>query len=61
MHIPLEEQRMADLPAELVEPSPPFSYTGIDCFGPYYTKNMVGENQGDMVFSAHVLAPEPFT
>ena len=39
MRRPLEEQRMADLPAERVEPSPPFSYTGIDCFGPFYTKH----------------------
>ncbi|RXN04513.1 hypothetical protein ROHU_033992 [Labeo rohita] len=35
---PAEEQRMADLPADRVEPSPPFSYSGIDCFGPFYTK-----------------------
>ncbi|KAM9709232.1 uncharacterized protein ACNS7B_023621 [Menidia menidia] len=33
-----EEQRMADLPVDRIEPSPPFSYTGIDCFGPFYTK-----------------------
>ncbi|XP_052430381.1 uncharacterized protein LOC127971416 [Carassius gibelio] len=35
---PVEEQRMADLPADRVEPSPPFLYSGIDCFGPFYTK-----------------------
>lgn len=39
MRRPLEEQRMADLPAERVEPSPPFSHNGIDCFGPFYTKH----------------------
>ncbi|XP_048846374.1 uncharacterized protein LOC125717469 [Brienomyrus brachyistius] len=33
-----EEQRMADLPVDRVEPSPPFTYTGMDCFGPFYTK-----------------------
>ncbi|XP_063740237.1 uncharacterized protein LOC134864868 [Eleginops maclovinus] len=33
-----EQQRMADLPSDRVDPSPPFSYTGIDCFGPFYTK-----------------------
>lgn len=33
-----EVQRMADLPADRVEPSPPFSYSGIDCFGPFFTK-----------------------
>ncbi|XP_029967500.1 uncharacterized protein LOC115402944 [Salarias fasciatus] len=33
-----EEQRMADLPADRVELSPPFSFTGLDCFGPFITK-----------------------
>lgn len=33
-----EEQRMADLPVDRVDPSPPFLYTGIDCFGPFNTK-----------------------
>ncbi|XP_077393414.1 uncharacterized protein LOC144030741 [Festucalex cinctus] len=35
---PIEEQRMADLPPERVEPSPPFTYCGMDCFGPFLTK-----------------------
>ncbi|KAK2884441.1 hypothetical protein Q8A73_020915 [Channa argus] len=35
---PTETQRMADLPANRVDPSPPFSYCGMDCFGPLYTK-----------------------
>lgn len=35
---PVEEQRMADLPLERVEPSPPFSYCGMDCFGPFLIK-----------------------
>nr|XP_029136991.1 uncharacterized protein LOC114921292 [Labrus bergylta] len=30
---------MADLPVDHVDPSPPFSYTGLDCFGPFYTKH----------------------
>ncbi|XP_057678097.1 uncharacterized protein LOC130907254 [Corythoichthys intestinalis] len=33
-----EEQRMADLPTDRVDPSPPFTYTGLDCFGPFFTK-----------------------
>ncbi|KAK0130929.1 hypothetical protein N1851_034390 [Merluccius polli] len=33
-----EIQRMADLPPERVEPSPPFTYSGMDCFGPFFTK-----------------------
>lgn len=35
---PTEEQRMADLPFDRVNPSPPFTYTGLDIFGPCYTK-----------------------
>eukprot|EP00079_Xenopus_tropicalis_P036905 XP_017950676.1 PREDICTED: uncharacterized protein LOC101733728 [Xenopus tropicalis] len=35
---PTEDQRMANLPMDRVEPSPPFSYCGMDCFGPFYTK-----------------------
>jgi hypothetical protein len=33
-----EEQRMADLAPERLDPSPPFTYCGMDCFGPFYTK-----------------------
>ncbi|KAL3989127.1 hypothetical protein ACER0C_013445 [Sarotherodon galilaeus] len=33
-----EVQRMADLPRERVETSPPFAYCGMDCFGPFYVK-----------------------
>lgn len=35
---PVEEQRMAELPKERVEASDPFTYCGIDCFGPFITK-----------------------
>ncbi|KAL3991912.1 RAB6A-GEF complex partner protein 1 [Sarotherodon galilaeus] len=35
---PTEGQRMADLPFDRVDPSPPFTYTGLDVFGPFYTK-----------------------
>ena len=34
----LSNQKMADLPPERVEPSPPFTYCGADCFGPYIIK-----------------------
>lgn len=35
---PTEEQRMADLPSEHTNPSPPFTYCDMDCFGPFVTK-----------------------
>ena len=36
---PVEQQKMADLPKERVEPSPPFCHIGMDCFGPFLTRN----------------------
>ncbi|KAL4230450.1 hypothetical protein ACF0H5_010832 [Mactra antiquata] len=36
---PTETQKMADLPKDRVEPSPPFLYCGMDCFGPFNVKN----------------------
>lgn len=35
---PVEGQRMSDLPVERTEPLPPFTYCGMDCFGPFWTK-----------------------
>ena len=32
------EQKMADLPNDRTEPFPPFTYCGMDCFGPFYVK-----------------------
>ena len=32
-------QLMADLPQERVEPAPPFSFCGMDCFGPFTVKD----------------------
>ena len=34
----VQEQKMAELPKERVEPSPPFTYCGVDLFGPWYVK-----------------------
>lgn len=33
-----QEQKMADLPRERIENTPPFTYSGMDCFGPFYVK-----------------------
>ena len=33
-----KSKRMAELPKERVEPSPPFTYCGVDLFGPLYVK-----------------------
>ena len=32
-------QKMGDLPEERMQPSPPFLYTGFDCFGPFTVKD----------------------
>nr|XP_017207877.2 uncharacterized protein LOC103909204 [Danio rerio] len=32
----VEEQKMADLPEDRVQPTPPFLLCGMDCFGPFY-------------------------
>lgn len=33
-----EQQKMSDLPKERMETTPPFIYSGMDCFGPFYIK-----------------------
>ena len=35
---PLEDQKMANLPLDRIEPSPPFTYCGMECFGPFMIK-----------------------
>ena len=32
------EQKMADLPKSRVEPTPPFTYCGVDYFGPWHVQ-----------------------
>jgi hypothetical protein len=31
----LEQQKMSDLPADRLTPTPPFTYVGVDTFGPW--------------------------
>ncbi|XP_063437322.1 uncharacterized protein LOC134718616 [Mytilus trossulus] len=33
-----QEQKMADLPSDRLDPVPPFTYSGVDLFGPWYIK-----------------------
>ena len=35
---PVEEQKMANLPVDRTEDAPPFTFTGMDCFGPFFIK-----------------------
>ena len=35
---PIGEQKMADLPKERLTPAPPFTYSGVDYFGPFRIK-----------------------
>ncbi|XP_025755466.1 uncharacterized protein LOC109196819 [Oreochromis niloticus] len=41
----VEGQKMKDLPTERVEQSPPFTYCGMDVFGPFLTKQARKENK----------------
>ena len=42
-----EGQKMADLPEDRVEPTPPFTYCGMDCFGPFTAKERGKELKRD--------------
>ena len=41
----LQDQKMADLPKDRLTPAPPFTYVGVDYFGPYVTKEGLKERK----------------
>ena len=45
---PTQDQKMADLPKDRLEPAPPFTYGAVDLFGPWYIKEE--NNSNVMVF-----------
>ena len=42
---PLEDQKMANLPLDRIEPSPRFTYCGMDCFGPFMISSCISYDQ----------------
>jgi hypothetical protein len=38
LRAPVQQQKMADLPEDRLEPAPPFSYSAVDYFGPFLIK-----------------------
>ena len=46
LHDGTGEQKMADLPKSCVEPAPPFTYSAVDYFRPWYVKEGRKEVKG---------------
>ncbi len=44
---------MSDLPTDRIQPEQPFTYSGVDFFGPFYIKE--GRRESSTVFSKRVL------
>lgn len=57
---PTETQMMADLPANRVDPSPPFSYCGMDCFGPFLCKQGRKEHKRYGLIHLLLLKSNPY-
>ena len=52
---PPQDQKMADLPPDRLTPAPPFTYVGVDFFGPYVTKEDAARNANDTEHCSHAL------
>ncbi len=55
---PTEEQKMANLPSERIDPSPPFTYSGMDVLARSSPDKVVNRTRG-MDFSLLVSVAEP--
>ena len=47
----VQEQKIADLPADRLTPTPPFTYCAVDYFGPWYVK------EGHFIFFIFIYLP----
>jgi len=55
---PPQDQKMADLPKDRLTPAPPFTYVGVDYFGPFHTRQGRKEHKS---YGARALLAELFT
>ncbi|XP_064098069.1 uncharacterized protein LOC135209292 [Macrobrachium nipponense] len=55
---PCQEQKMSDLPQDRLEPAPPFTFTGVDFFGPFIIKEGRKElKRYGVIFTVLSVAP----
>lgn len=57
-----QKQKMADLPSDRICEAPPFTYSGVDYFGPWIVKNiMAARKRRDTELSSPAWHQEPCT